>query len=604
MTPMNSFWGRCATALSFATLLLTLPAQAAPSEPHVSNELIVELDFPSVRSPKGQEIRGKLSSAVRKLAKSYNLKLVGFKFLHPNLVRTLEREQLTEKDYFAARSLKTSGRLSQKLILQVRSNPSQKLAELKQAPERVAGVRVKRAALNTLNVTSGTLHDHLDNEHLSRRAVSIDGGGGHPYTCYSAPSHFAPRDPNYQAGNQWGVEALNIERAWCYTQGSPNTVIAVIDTGVDYTHEDLALNIWSNAAEITDNGIDDDGNGYIDDTRGFDFVNTYSSSCAIEEDCRDYDNDPMDKQSHGTHVAGIAAARANNGVGITGVCPRCRIMPLRAGYLRSDGYGSLPSSSIAQALLYAALNGADVINMSFTGSSAYIYQDELELAANTGAILIGAAGNNNSDSPLYPASLDEVIAVTALDTSFNRAWFSNYGLWTEITAPGESILSTIPGNLYSYWNGTSMAAPLVAGVAGLLKSRLPQASAEDIRKRLRMGANTAALSSETEFVGYGLVDAMRAFHAQSPQQAYAEISSIEETGDSLEVFGSSTGSSYLLEVTSGSYYGSDWQAVSAGTQAVQTLLGTTSTSSSPLRFRLTTTLENGAVLTNYDTEQQ
>ena len=251
--------------------------------------------------------------------------------------------------------------------------------------------------------------------------------------------------------------------------GSSDAVVAVIDTGVDYSHLDLRNNIWINTAEIPGNGIDDDGNGYIDDVYGWNFVGD--------------NNDPKDDNGHGTHVAGIIAAE-NNDIGSVGVAYNCKVMVLKAG--NSSGYFN--NSDIAEAIRYAYMNGASVINMSFGGSViSMAAKDALENAYNS-CILVAAAGNdsacNNLSCPIcqnvevaYPAALPYVIGVMSTNHDGSRvSSFSNYDHYPydsteyEVYAAGEAIPSCWPGNRYAMLNGTSMAAPVVSGIAALLRS--------------------------------------------------------------------------------------------------------------------------------------
>ena len=254
---------------------------------------------------------------------------------------------------------------------------------------------------------------------------------------------------------------MDMPEAWDVSTGSRDFVVAVIDTGADYSHPDLGLNIWINTAETPDNGVDDDGNGYIDDTRGWDFPAD--------------DNDPLDDHGHGTHVSGIIGALGNNGIGVSGVNWLVRIMVLDA--MSPDGY--LYDSDIVEATYYAADNGADVINASYGGyaysQSAY---DAIDYARGKGVLFVAAAGNetNNNDLyPMYPASYDlpNIISVAASDQDDQLASFSNYGATTvDVAAPGNHTLSTTPTYFYPLgydtWEGTSMASPHVAGLAALL----------------------------------------------------------------------------------------------------------------------------------------
>lgn len=248
------------------------------------------------------------------------------------------------------------------------------------------------------------------------------------------------------------------------------TVVAVIDTGVDYTHKDLADNIWVNEGEIPGNGIDDDSNGYVDDVHGVDFV--------------DGDCDPMDEHGHGTHVAGIIAMTPGNGGGV-GVAYGAKIMCVRAG----QANGSFASSDIAKAIKYAADNGADVINMSFGGTGrSYLVESALQDAFPS-CVLVAAAGNDGlpttdainagyfNTEDIYPAGYKYVLGVMATDNNKSLAYFSNWdfkegsGCEYEMAAPGVGIYSTLPGNRYACWSGTSMATPNVAAAAAILRSK-------------------------------------------------------------------------------------------------------------------------------------
>ncbi len=287
----------------------------------------------------------------------------------------------------------------------------------------------------------------------------------------TGPKEDAEKNPNYD--DQVNLGLSNIPNGWTHNGkapgGSPDVIVAVIDTGVDYNHLDLRNNIWVNPAEIPDNGKDDDGNGYIDDIYGW--------------DCVGNDKDPMDDNGHGTHVAGIIAAE-NNKEGGVGVAYNCKVMVLKAG--NSSGYFN--NSDIAEAIQYAYMNGASVINMSFGGSNISIAVEEaLENAYNT-SVLVAAAGNDGACNNLackecdkvgvsYPAALPYVIGVMSTNKDGKHiSAFSNYdhnpydSIEYEVYAVGEGVGSTWPSNKYACLNGTSMAAPTVAGIAALLRS--------------------------------------------------------------------------------------------------------------------------------------
>jgi serine protease len=277
-------------------------------------------------------------------------------------------------------------------------------------------------------------------------------------------------DPSFS--NTWGLENaadtdIDASQAWDYGT-STNTVVAVIDTGIDYNHVDLASNIWINTDEVAGNSVDDDGNGYVDDIRGWNFASN--------------NNDPMDDNGHGTHVAGTIGAVGNNGIGIAGVAWGVKMMALK--FLDGSGSGDL-SDAIA-AIDYARVNGAKVINASW-GSSSFstALQSAIKRFQDFGGIFVAAAGNdaeNNASKPSFPAnySLSSVISVGASTSSGNLASFSNYGTNVDIAAPGSNIYSTMPGNRYASLSGTSMAAPHVAGAISLLWGQTPTSSAAQL----------------------------------------------------------------------------------------------------------------------------
>ena len=279
---------------------------------------------------------------------------------------------------------------------------------------------------------------------------------------------------NASCQDQWYLRSGNLQKSWDLLRtrgiaagGDSSVVVAVIDTGVDYTHEDLKDNIWVNTKEIPGNGIDDDGNGYIDDVYGVDLETGRDSG--------------MDDNGHGTHVAGIIAA-SNNHIGVVGLAYNVKIMPIKAGMAS----GFFNQSQIAKGILYAYSNGADVINMSFGGSASTIaVQDALE-TAYTRCVLVAAAGNDAMPNegrpitaPAYPAALSYVMGVMSVDMWGVESGFTNYDVAAyssveyEVYAPGSQILSTIPGNRYATWSGTSMAAPYVSAMAALLRSAYP-----------------------------------------------------------------------------------------------------------------------------------
>ncbi|HOX03547.1 MAG: S8 family serine peptidase [Verrucomicrobia bacterium] len=287
---------------------------------------------------------------------------------------------------------------------------------------------------------------------------------------------FIPNDPMF--GEQWGLHSIsdvdvNGPEAWDIATGDPSVVVAVIDTGVEWNHPDLAANIYLNEKEFEGiPGVDDDGNGYVDDIRGWDFVAS--------------DNDPMDESGHGTHVAGVVGAVGNNGIGVAGIQWQGRILPLR--FIGASG--GYVSDAIA-AIEYAVAMGARISNNSWGGTtySSALY-DAIRNAGAAGHLFVAAAGNNgqnSDDAPFYPAAydLDCIASVAAVDSALNRAGFSNYGAESvDLGAPGVGICSLAAGGTYGYMSGTTVAAPYAAGVAALVVSVMPEADAAAVRDRL------------------------------------------------------------------------------------------------------------------------
>lgn len=293
-----------------------------------------------------------------------------------------------------------------------------------------------------------------------------------------------------------GVDLSALE-AWKITKGSRDVKIAVIDTGVDYNHEDLVKNIMVNEAEKNgEPGIDDDGNGYVDDVYGYDFG----------ED----DSDPMDGHGHGTHCAGVIGA-SHDGKGIMGVNANVQILAIK--FLKDNGSGTLEGA--IKAIEYAISRGVDIMSNSWGGSgNSQALKEMIIKARDAGIIFVAAAGNsrlNNDTAQVIPASYDveNIISVGALDAKGKKASFSNYGKKSvHVFAPGVKIYSTVPNNKYKNMSGTSMACPNVAGVAGLLLAQEPNLSFKDVKERLMNSAiKTEELSSYT---ASGYVDAHKA----------------------------------------------------------------------------------------------
>jgi len=353
-----------------------------------------------------------------------------------------------------------------------------------------------------------------------------------PDVVYAEPNWIAfpysiPNDENFS--KQWYLQNtgqiilenisgtpdadIYASEAWDIETGNPDVVVAIIDSGIDYTHPDLRAKIWNNTDEIPSNGIDDDQNGYIDDIRGWDFY--YN------------DNNITDGYGHGTMCAGVAAASTNNKIGISGVGWNCMIMPLRIFNETGNTTGQLFA---VQAIKYAVDNGAKVISMSFGGSNVpKTLQDAVNYAYAKGVFLCAAAGNYDTAVKSYPAACENVTAVAATNQNDKRCspqdWGtgagSNYGNWVDIAAPGNLIYTTLPTyqvyfnklgakQNYDYGDGTSFAAPMVAGVAALLISKDPSLTPDAVTTIL--SGNVDPYNSN-EYIGSGRLNAQKALAA-------------------------------------------------------------------------------------------
>jgi thermitase len=351
---------------------------------------------------------------------------------------------------------------------------------------------------------------------------------GDPEVLDPLPNPSTGADPGLS--KQWGIERTRSQEAWQLTRGSEDVVVAVIDSGVDYNHEDLRENMWRNSGEIPGNGRDDDGNGFIDDVVGWDFA-----------DNDPYPYDTMSDVSaggnpgHGTHCAGVVAAVGKNNRGISGVAPNVKVMALR--FITENGEGT--TESAIKAIKYAVKNGATILSNSWGGEEPDESDAELKRvikwAQDRGALLVFAAGNgregigynNDTDAnPTVPASfdLDGILSVAAIDRQDRLGQFSNFGVKTvDIAAPGVRIYSTVPKDRYEDrvsvsgvplgdWSGTSMATPHVAGAAALIKSLRPELKGIEIKDILLKSARP--LSQLKSRVGSGgTLDVLAALEA-------------------------------------------------------------------------------------------
>lgn len=307
---------------------------------------------------------------------------------------------------------------------------------------------------------------------------------------------------------------IDAPEAWEHSTGSAGVTLGVIDTGIDYNHPDLAANIWINPGEncagCRNDGIDNDGNGYVDDWHGWDFLNN--------------DNDPFDDNGHGTHVAGTIGAVGGNGKGVTGVNWSVRLMPLK--FLGADGSGA--AADAVRAILYASSMGAVATNDSWGGDGySQALADAIQYANDHGSLFVAAAGNSFSDNDAnenFPSNYDvpNVVAVASTDNRDARSWFSNYGRRTvDLGAPGSSILSTWPGGSYQYLDGTSMATPHVTGAVALAKAAFPDATSFGLKALLlRTVDPDAALATKT--VSGGRLNVGNALACDNQPQVWLE----------------------------------------------------------------------------------
>jgi subtilisin family serine protease len=382
---------------------------------------------------------------------------------------------------------------------------------------------------------------------------AIDAFEKNPFVVYAevngighAASPVFPNDAHF--GKQWGlhntgtsppehpgkVDAdIDAPEAWDVEKGDSNIVIAIIDKGIDWTHSDLSANIWTNPGEdvwsnpndpYSGNGVDDDGNGFIDDWKGWNFISDDGNS-------QDQSSD-----SHGTHCAGIAGAVTDNNIGVAGVSWYSKLMAVRAMYKS----GTIYWSDAGPAIVYAADNGADIISMSFGGyGSNSTLKGGVDYAYGSGCVLVAAMGNQAGQVTHIPASYSNTIAVGATDTDDTRAvpgdWGdpnagSNYGNHIDVIAPGSWIYSTLNNNMYGYKNGTSMATPMVAGLSALLLAKDPSRTNVEIRELIReyaddqVGNPMEDTAGFDKYYGYGRINAHRAIKSKSISFSTIQIS--------------------------------------------------------------------------------
>ncbi|MCK4665429.1 S8 family serine peptidase [Candidatus Dependentiae bacterium] len=367
---------------------------------------------------------------------------------------------------------------------------------------------------------------------------------------YLAKLYLTPNDPSFNF--QWGLDKIKARKAWEVETGSPSVIVAVIDTGVDWNHPDLALNIWTKSSDPID-GIDNDRNGFIDDYRGWDFS--------------DKDNDPMDCNGHGTHCSGIISAVTNNKIGVAGVCWNVKIMALKV-------FPTAKVSVMSEAIRYASDNGANILSNSWGFDPGIpllpLIKDAIDYAESMGCIVVFASGNDKVDSAVYPAAYDPVIAVVATNQHDKKAPYSNYGLWVDISAPGgygnshpneEDIYSTLWDDTYGYMAGTSMACPFISGVAALILSKNPNLSQNEVKGILYLSSDDLGIKGLDSQFGWGRVNAYNALRVEIQKQKNTTISSesnlfVKSFSFEVDVFNKSGQS-----LADGKYYVKEYEVI-------------------------------------------
>jgi uncharacterized repeat protein (TIGR01451 family) len=323
-----------------------------------------------------------------------------------------------------------------------------------------------------------------------------------------------PDDPYWSS--QWGAAKIGAPAAWNVTTGSPNVVVAVLDSGIDVDHPDLASQLWVNPGEVADNGLDDDGNGKVDDVNGWRFNHVGGMP--------DESNNVGDEYGHGTHVSGIVGAAGNNGLGVAGMTWGSSLMTIRVLDAGGDGW----YSDVAAGVVYAVDNGARVINLSLGGTDDDVLLRDAIAYAHAQGVLVAAAAGNFPDcaygSLLYPAPYDPAIAVAASTSGDQQASFSCHGPEVDLTAPGEAIYSTgMSGGYYSS-SGTSMATPYVSGLAALIWSWQPTMTITQVTQLMIDAAVDIESAGWDQYTGWGRIDAESAVVVEEVPEVDLQLS--------------------------------------------------------------------------------
>lgn len=387
---------------------------------------------------------------------------------------------------------------SAELVVGVRGLSSRDYAELMELITKYEGEVVNKVSLGNSVDEAITVDVPLPSVAAFAEEAQAAQVSNYIEPNFKFKAHFVPNDPYW--GTQWGPAKIEADYAWNITTGNSSVLVAVVDTGIDWNHSDLAANYVS---------------------LGYDWV---------YEDAY-----PMDDNGHGTHVAGIIAASINNELGIAGLA-QVSIMAEKVLDWKGEGY----EDDLANAILHAADQGANIISMSLGSSEeSMLVRVAVMRAYSEGVLLVASAGNDATNARSYPAAYDEVIAVTATDQSDNPAWFTNYGEWVELSAPGVNIYSTLLNDNFGYKSGTSMATPHVSGVAALIWSLYPEETRDDIRNKLRDTADDLGEVGFDPYYGYGRVNAKKAVASLEPNIAITDVSSqktIVGQGFTVEIY--------------------------------------------------------------------
>ena len=347
---------------------------------------------------------------------------------------------------------------------------------------------------------------------------------------YAEPQFVYPltalsNDPLYAAEQSTYYDKMAFPAAYDDTRGNEgDVVVAIVDGGSEWQHPDLAANVWTNPGEVT-NGLDDDGNGYVDDLHGWNFANGSNNPTGLVQ--------TPSAAGHGTHVAGIACAVSDNASGVAGASWNARFMPVCVAHPTVD-------NAIAfgyQGILYAVDNGADVVNCSWggQGNPSYFEREVIDYARQHGVVVVAAAGNNGSSADFYPATYPHVLAVANLNNSDQKISSSNYGPWVDVAAQGTNIHSTYRGGTYLDLNGTSMASPHVAAACALVKTKWPSYLAEQVRERVRVTATNIDATNPgfAGQLGYGRIHVAQALTKVTPAIRIRSVTYDTPDGDQL-----------------------------------------------------------------------